>query len=161
VADKVAFTYDFYAWAMRNAELLRQGRFSEIDAEHIAEEVEDMGASAKRELLNHLGVLLARLLKWQYQPGWHSKGWKYTIKEQRQRIDRLLQENPSLRHKLSTVFEQAYGDAVLMAVKETTLEEEAFPASCPWSFDQVIVCNLDSPLTWQRNYTSNQRSASG
>jgi hypothetical protein len=71
---------------MRNAELLRQGRFSEIDAEHIAEEVKDMGASAKRELLNHLGVLLARLLKWQYQPGWHSKGWKYTIKEQRQRM---------------------------------------------------------------------------
>jgi uncharacterized protein DUF29 len=51
VADKVAFTYDFYAWAMRNAELLRQGRFSEIDAEHIAEELEDMGASAKCELL--------------------------------------------------------------------------------------------------------------
>jgi hypothetical protein len=103
VADKVAFTYDFYAWAMRNAELLRQGRFSEIDAEHIAEELEDMGASAKCELLNRLRVLLAHLLKWQYQPDWRSKGWKYTIKEQRRRIDRLLQENPSLRHKLSTL----------------------------------------------------------
>jgi hypothetical protein len=80
VADKVAFTYDFYAWAMRNAELLRQGRFSEIDAEHIAEEVEDMGASAKRELLNHLGVLLARLLKWQWaeqqQLGCDDRCWK-------------------------------------------------------------------------------------
>jgi hypothetical protein len=148
MATQSSYDYDFYAWATRNAELLRQGRFSEIDAEHIAEELEDMGASAKRELLNRLGVLLAHLLKWQYQPDRRSKGWKYTIKEQRRRIDRLLQENPSLRHKLSTVFEQAYGDAVLMAVKETTLEEEAFPASCPWSFDQVMSSDF-----WLRSET--------
>jgi hypothetical protein len=34
---------------MRNAELLRQGRFSEIDVEHVAEELESMGRSDKRE----------------------------------------------------------------------------------------------------------------
>jgi hypothetical protein len=38
MATQSSYDYDFYAWAMRNAELLRQGRFSEIDAEHIAEE---------------------------------------------------------------------------------------------------------------------------
>lgn len=29
------YEQDFHAWAMRNAELIRQGKFSEIDAEHV------------------------------------------------------------------------------------------------------------------------------
>jgi Domain of unknown function DUF29 len=47
--NKIAETYeqDFYAWAIHNAELLRQGRLSEIDVEHIAEELECMGRSEK------------------------------------------------------------------------------------------------------------------
>ena len=36
---------DLYSWAKRNAALLRDGRLSEIDIEHIAEELEDMGKS--------------------------------------------------------------------------------------------------------------------
>ena len=37
------YEQDFYAWAMKNAELLRQGWISEVDAMHLAEELEDMG----------------------------------------------------------------------------------------------------------------------
>ena len=76
-----AYEQDFFAWAMKNAELIRQGRLSEIDAEHIAEELEDMGGSSKRELTNRLGVLLAHLLKWKYQPEQRSSSWSGTIKE--------------------------------------------------------------------------------
>jgi hypothetical protein len=59
---------DFYAWANKNAELLRTGKLSEVDAENIAEELETMGRSEKRELTNRLAVLLAHLLKWVFQP---------------------------------------------------------------------------------------------
>lgn len=44
------YEQDFYAWAMKNAELLRQGRISEVDAMHLAEELEDMGKSNRRAL---------------------------------------------------------------------------------------------------------------
>jgi hypothetical protein len=40
-----AYDKDYYAWAMHNAELLRQGRLGEIDSERIAEELEDTGAA--------------------------------------------------------------------------------------------------------------------
>ena len=41
---------DFYAWAMKNADFLRQKKFEEIDVENIAEETESMGKSNKRAL---------------------------------------------------------------------------------------------------------------
>ena len=65
-----ASTYDgdIVAWADEQARLLRSGLFSQLDIEHIAEEVEDVGKSEQRELENRLAVLLAHPLKWQYQP---------------------------------------------------------------------------------------------
>ena len=65
---------DFHAWAMRNAELIRQGRLAEIDGEHVAEELESMGKSQQRALGSRLTVLLAHLLKWRHQPGCHAAG---------------------------------------------------------------------------------------
>jgi hypothetical protein len=59
---------DFYSWTLQQAGLLREGRLSEADIEHIAEELESMGASERRELTNRLAVLVAHLLKWQFQP---------------------------------------------------------------------------------------------
>jgi hypothetical protein len=56
---------DVVAWASEQAALLRAGQFSAIDVEHIAQEIEDVGKSEKRELASRMAVLLAHLLKWQ------------------------------------------------------------------------------------------------
>lgn len=68
MTETISYETDFHAWAMRNAELLRQGRLNDLDAEHIAEELESIGASERRELLNRPQVLLVHLLKYQFQP---------------------------------------------------------------------------------------------
>jgi hypothetical protein len=39
------YEQDFYAWANEQAALLRNGRVSDADLEHIAEEIESMGAA--------------------------------------------------------------------------------------------------------------------
>ena len=99
--NRIAETYeqDFYAWAIHNAELLRQGRLSEIDVEHIAEELECMGRSEKRELMSRLGVLLAHLLKWVYQPYRRSRSWraqsKPSAKTSRHSLKKALASNPN------------------------------------------------------------------
>lgn len=59
---------DFYAWANEQAALLREGKLSQADIEHIAQEIESMGRTEKRELVGRLTVLLLHLLKWRYQP---------------------------------------------------------------------------------------------
>jgi ribosomal protein L29 len=133
-----AYREDHHAWALANAALLRSGRLSEIDVEHIAEELEDMGASKERELESRLGVLLAHLLKWVFQPERRGNSWIATIREQRRRIARLLQKNPSLKTLLEETFEDAYGDARLIAMRETGLDESTFPEASPFTVEEAL-----------------------
>jgi uncharacterized protein DUF29 len=97
-----------------------------------------MGASKEQELENRLGVLLAHLLKWQYQPERRGNSWAATIEEQRRRIERLLRKNPGLKNYLGEAFENAYGDARLIAVRETGMPKNVFPDTSPFTFDQAI-----------------------
>jgi hypothetical protein len=132
------YSDDYYGWAMHNAELLRQGRLGEIDSERIAEELEDMGGSKERELESRLGVLLAHLLKWVYQPERRESSWRATIREQRIRVARVLRKNPSLKSKLDEAFSEAYVDSRLIAMRETGLDESTFPETCPFSLAQTL-----------------------
>lgn len=129
---------DFYSWAMHNAQLLREGRLAEIDCEYVAEELEDMGAAKERELESRLGVLMAHLLKWIFQPERRGNSWIATIKEQRQRTVRLLRKNPGLKSCLDEAFVDGYSDARLIAVRETNLPERTFPENAPFVLEQVL-----------------------
>lgn len=95
-----AYDKDINAWAQEQARLLRAGRFEMLDIEHIAGEIEDVGKSEQRELASRMAVLLAHLLKWQYQPERRGASWEKTIKAQRKEIAYALDESPSLAPKL-------------------------------------------------------------
>lgn len=47
---KTTHDHDFFAWRQEQAYLLRNGQLHQIDVVNIAEEIEDMGRSEKREL---------------------------------------------------------------------------------------------------------------
>lgn len=129
---------DVVAWAMEQAALLRAGNLSALDIEHIAEEIEDVGKSEKRELASRMAVLLSHLLKWQHQPGRRGSSWTRTLKEQRKAIAAAMRQTPSLKASLSDVdwLSGVWADAVTKAVDETGLDN--FPEDCPWSMDQVL-----------------------
>ena len=129
---------DFYAWLMDNAKLLREKKFTEIDAEHIAEELEAMGKSEKRELINRLTVLLAHLLKWQFQAAKRSRSWKNTILTQRIDINELLEDSPSLSYEIMQKLEVAYEKAKLNAEDETGIDKGHFPQKCPFSIEEIF-----------------------
>jgi len=132
------YDQDFYAWANEQAGLLRAGKLSEADIEHIAEEIESMGKTEKRELTSRLAVLLLHLLKWRFQPKRRGSSWEATIKIQRRDLRRHLADNPSLKSKLSEAIADAYGNAIIEAGAETGLAESTFPADCPWSFEKIM-----------------------
>lgn len=136
----VEYEQDLYAWAMRNVQLLREGRLTEIDAEHIAEELESMGRSEKYQLMNRLAILFAHLLKWQYQPEHRSGSWKGTIREQRKRLRKLFKENPSLKSEqiIAEVIFDAYDIGITRASVETGFAETIFPPDCPYTLDQAL-----------------------
>ena len=129
---------DFYAWANEQAGLLRTGRLSEADIDHIADEIESMGKSEKRELVSRLTVLLLHLLKWQFQPERRGSSWEAAIEIQRDDLSDHLADNPSLKSKLGEVFASAYRKAVITAAGETDLPRSTFPSECPWTFDEIM-----------------------
>jgi hypothetical protein len=129
---------DFYAWANEQAALLRAGRLSEADIENIAEEIESMGRSEKRELVSRLNVLLLHLLKWRYQPTLRGRSWSLTIEQQRLRLGKHLTDNPSLKSQLDDVIADAYQDARIDAERETHLARSVFPPSCPFTVDEAM-----------------------
>jgi hypothetical protein len=136
----MATTYenDIVAWSKEQASLLRSGKLSALDIEHIAEEIEDVGKSEQRELASRMAVLLAHLLKWQYLPGRQSGSWQRTIKEQRKAIARRLKNTPSLKVSIHDAewFEDAWGDAVSIAIQETGMD--SFPEVCPWTIENIL-----------------------
>ena len=131
---------DYSAWAQRHAELLRAGRYAELDLEHLLKELSDMSRSERRELESRLLVLLAHLLKWEYQykslsERWREfdgRSWRVTIVEQRKQLSVLLRQSPGLKSVLPEAIATAYPDAVDLASKETRLPPETFPAQCPY-----------------------------
>ena len=133
---------DFYAWILHNVALIRAGKLSQIDSEHVAEELESMGRTEKRELISRLAILIAHLLKWKFQSAKRSKSWKYTIKERRTQLFDLLEESPSLKYDLETKLEHAYEQAIFTAIRETGMDESDFPTGCPFSLEQCLDHNF-------------------
>ncbi|SMH52734.1 DUF29 domain-containing protein [Azospirillum agricola] len=129
---------DFYAWANEQAALLRAGQWSAADVAHIAEEIESMGRSEKRELVSRLTVLLLHLLKWQFQPALRGNSWRLSVANARDRLVDHLDDNPSLKAKLPDATASAYRYARREASAESGLPEDIFPSDCPWSFKTLM-----------------------
>lgn len=138
MSNTVDYETDLYGWAMQQAELLRERRLAEADIDNIAEEIESLGRSETRELVSRLRVLLAHLLKWQFQPGLRGNSWRLTIEEQREMLKTHLAQNRSLRPKLGEAIAEAYKLAVLLAQRETGLARSTFPPGCPFSAEQLF-----------------------
>ena len=115
---------DFYGWAMAEASLLRQHKWNELDIEHLAEELESMGASERRELISRMAQLIFHLLKWQHQPDFrefNKRSWEASIQEQRKKVKKLIVDNPSFKPNMEDFVADSYEDSILLIKKETPI----------------------------------------
>jgi hypothetical protein len=132
------YDHDYHAWLTRQATLLADRRFSDLDLDNLIDEIQDLARSEKRDIDNRLNVLLVHLLKWSHQPAQRSGGWASTIIEQRARLLKRLQESPSLRAYPGEVLDEEYALAREKAAAETGLRAGTFPKTCPYTIDQVL-----------------------
>jgi hypothetical protein len=103
---------DILVWSERQAELLRRRAAGELineadlDWPNIAEEIEALGKSDRRELRNRIATLLDHLIRLQASPATDPRaGWRKTVREQRRGIQTLLADSPSLRSTVPDVIE--------------------------------------------------------
>jgi Domain of unknown function DUF29 len=134
---------DFYGWTEQQSDSLRRAASErrnsppDLDFEHLAQEIWELGLSLELELYHRYVILLLHLLKWRYQPGLRGPSWRGSINEQRRRIERLLRKNPSLKRKCSSEFGEAYGEAREKAAEETGLTIASFPSSSPFRLSEA------------------------
>ena len=143
-APLVAKEADLYSWAVRQAELLRAGRLSEIDPIAIAEEIDDVGEEQYDKLESALRVVLLHLLKWDHRPEKRSRSWTLSILEHRRRAERQLRKNPGLKSRLQEALETAYEEARLEESIETGLPPKTLSLERP--FDYGVI--MQRPILW-------------
>ena len=130
---------DFAAWIAHQVEALRNGRFSELDIEDLADEVESLAKRDFRKLRSALRVILQHMLKWDYQPERRGESWRRSINGARERVWAELATSPSFRSRTEEAVAQAYPLARIEAAAETgvyKLEREL--KTCPYSWDEIM-----------------------
>ena len=132
---------DFYAWAKQQAELLRAGRYPELDLENLIEEVDDLGGALHRGVRSRVRTIIEHLLKLQHSPAEEPRGgWYDTILAQR---DDLLDDlTPTLRRMLEDDLPEQYARARKRAASSLRRHGEdaaadALPETCAYTLDQI------------------------
>ncbi|MBD2181443.1 DUF29 domain-containing protein [Planktothrix sp. FACHB-1355] len=129
---------DYYLWTEEIAKILRQGRFADLDVKNLLLEIEEMGKREKRAVESNLVVVLLHLLKYKYQPEKRSGSWEGSMREHRRRLNRELDDSPSLRPYLETIFDSCYQNAREQAKDETRLPVETFPVNSPFTLEESL-----------------------
>lgn len=138
---------DFVIWTQRQAAALRRlaservnlGR--DLDLDHLAEEIEDLGKRDRRGLKSRLARLFEHLIKLEHsaQPEPRAQ-WQTSVKKQRDAILDLLADSPSLKAELDQAFREAWdrGADYAHAAVARDMENTPLPAEPPYTPAQVL-----------------------
>lgn len=138
---------DFHAWLKRQARLLHRGDLDQLDLPNLLEEIEDMGNAILRELESRIALIVEHLLKYQHSVNRDpALGWQRTLLEQRNRVARLLQKNPSVRRHVDETISVEYDHArklALLSFEEYDLARldgyrAMIPDTCPYTAEQIL-----------------------
>ena len=140
--DASLYERDELAWLGAQARALREGRLHDLDTHNLAEFLDDMAASQRRELVSRLEVLLTHRIKIEAQPERHTVSWSATIDEQLNRIEDLLETSPSLRGYGEDAIRKAFPRALRRAELETGGRKLGLlsppPLRCLWPFEDLL-----------------------
>lgn len=138
---KSIYEQDFYAWSKAQAELLRAGRYAELDLEHLIEEVDDLGESLKRSVRSRMRTIIEHLLKLEHSPARDPRaGWYDMIIAQRS--DLVDELTPSIRGEVEPILPDLYRRArqnagTSLRKHDESAAADALPATCPYTLDQI------------------------
>ena len=135
------YEQDFYAWAKAQADLLRAGRYADLDLEHLIEEVDDLGESLRRSVRSRIRTLIEHLLKLEHSPARDPRsGWYDTVIAHRS--DLLDEFTATIRREieptLTNLYDRARQNAATSLRKHgESAAADALPATCPYTLDQI------------------------
>ena len=118
---------DFFLWTEEQAAALRRAKDSNLplDWENLAEEIESLGKSDRRELTSQIRRILRHLLKLEASPATRPHaGWRSTIIDARSQIDEVLSDSPSLRREVDRLVKDQLAAAAELAASDLGQHDE-------------------------------------
>lgn len=138
---------DILLWVEDTVAKLKSHDFEQLDIDNLIEEVESLGISQRNELSRLLLVLLEHFLKRLYVPlSDDYRGLERTIHNQRNALELLLKQAPSLK----TRWDDSFVDAWKTALKTVRKEYRQVTFSDQWQFLSDIETMLDCDF-WEDN----------
>ena len=133
---KVSELYDrdFFLWTQEQATALRAVKDSNLplDWDNLAEEIESLGKSDRRELRSQIRRIMRHLLKLEISPALDPRGgWCSTIADSRSEIEDVLQDSPSLRREVDRMIAEELNTAAKFAAAD--LRQHGEPAEAVWA----------------------------
>jgi uncharacterized protein DUF29 len=129
---------DLYSWLVEQARLVRDGRWQAVDQENLAKEVEGLAQQQFDKLAGAVHVLLTHLLKWDHQAIRRSRGRVQSVQSQRQAVADVLARNPGLAPRIPEAITHCYRKARAEAANDVGLDENSFPAKCPYEWNEIV-----------------------
>ena len=131
---------DFYVWTRQQSELLRAGRFAELDLPHLVEEIEDLGTSQRKEVFSRTQQIIRHLLKLHHSASAEPRqNWRRSVRDQRDELELAL--TPSLRRELEASLAIRYERARRAALDDLAEHGERsidVPVTCPYTIEQIL-----------------------
>jgi len=124
---------DFFRWTEVQAKALRDaasaGANLPLDWENLAEEVEDLGKSLRRELSSRIATIMEHLMKLEYARALDARrGWIGTVLRERRQVRRLLKDAPSLRREVARMIEDEAPQVAKLVAFDLHSHSETTPA---------------------------------
>ena len=107
------YEQDYFQWSQEQSKLLKERKFELLDVENLAEEIESLGKSDRRQLESLFLRLFEHLLKRRYVGIQECyRGWDIEIRNFSRQIKRLLKDSPSLKNYLEEIAPDCYQEAI-------------------------------------------------
>jgi hypothetical protein len=140
---------DFVRWTEQQAAALREaaglGINLPLDWENLAEEIDSLGRSQRRELRSRIATIIEHLIKLECSPATDPRrAWMETIARERVNIEDLLDDSPSLRNEVDGIIARAMTRAVELVTRslrscgEVTPETITPIENANYTEDQVL-----------------------
>ena len=117
---KSLYDEDFVAWTEQQAASLRaaaHGTNQPLDWENLAEEIESLGRSDKREVRSQIYRIIWHLTKLRFSPAADPRrGWRASVTDARRQAEIVLADSPSLRPLLDQFVLEETPGAVKRAI---------------------------------------------
>ncbi|HYE52716.1 MAG TPA: DUF29 domain-containing protein [Azospirillaceae bacterium] len=138
------YDIDFHAWTREQAAKLRRLAAArsnvDLDLEHLAEEVEDLGNEQRHKVESFLENVIEHLLKLEHSPADQPRGvWRRDAFKARAELLRRL--TASLRNHLAATLPQRYRLArrtALLGLEQDRVDPASLPQECPYSLEQLL-----------------------